>query len=446
MSRRSSARSGPAYLFLGVTVFLVLVGLMAIYSASSVSDYVKLGDSAHHLKRQLIFMALGFFALFAASRIPLRFGSRTGARFLRPSALGWFIWGASMIGMAAVPFVGVEINGAKRWIDAGLFNIQPSEFAKLGCIILVAVFLTEWQAHRLTSRELVGRIALVTVPVLALVMAQPDMGTAMSIAIAVFFLLWLGGIRLLILGGIAGVGGAAVALAIAVAPYRMERYVAFLDPWKDPKGSGFQIIQSLYAFGSGGLAGVGLGMSRQKFFYLPAAHTDFIFAIIGEELGLLGALAVVVAFVFMAYAGIRIAINAANRFDRLLAGGLTAMIVVQAAMNIAAVTGAMPVTGIPLPLVSYGGSSMIFTLACAGLVLGVAHRSTRSRERTRVSAPVALASVNGEGVERSARAGSRQSQQTTRGSERAVSSERRRDGGSRVPGVDSGRPPRRRRA
>ncbi len=446
MSRRPSARSGPAYPFLGVTVFLVLVGLMAIYSASSVSDYVKLGDSAHHLKRQLIFMALGFFALFAASRIPLRSGSRIGARFLHPSLLGWSIWIASLLGMAAVPFVGVEINGAKRWIDAGLFNIQPSEFAKLGCILLVAMFLTEWQAHRLTSRELVGRLALVTLPVFALVMAQPDMGTAMSIAIAVFFLLWLGGVRLSILGGIAGIGGAAVALAIAVAPYRMERYVAFLDPWKDPKGGGFQIIQSLYAFGSGGLAGVGLGMSRQKFFYLPAAHTDFIFAIIGEELGLLGALAIVVSFALMAYAGTRIAINAANRFDRLLAGGLTAMIVVQAAMNIAAVTGAMPVTGIPLPLVSYGGSSMIFTLACIGLVLGVAHRSTRSRERTRASAPVALAPVSGEGVERSARAGSLQSRKTTRGSERAVSSERRRDSGSRVPGADSGGPPRRRRA
>ena len=446
MSRRSSAHLGPAYLFLGVTVFLVLVGLMAIYSASSVSDYVKLGDSAHHLKRQLIFLILGFFALFAASRLPLRAGSRAGSRLWHPSTLGWFIWGASMLGMAVVPFVGVEINGAKRWIDAGLFNIQPSEFAKLGCIILVAVFLTEWQAHRLTSRELVGRLALVTMPVFALVMAQPDMGTTMSIAIAVFFLLWLGGVRMTILGGIAGIGIGFVALLIKLAPYRMERYVSFLDPWKDPKGSGFQIIQSLYAFGSGGLAGVGLGMSRQKFFYLPAAHTDFIFAIIGEELGLLGALAIVVAFVLMAYAGTRIALNAANRFDRLLAGGLTAMIVVQAAMNIAAVTGAMPVTGIPLPLVSYGGSSMIFTLACIGLVLGVAHRSSRSRGRTRVGAPVALAPMNGEKVERSVRTGSRQSQQATRGSERAVSSERRRNSGSRVPGADSGRPPRRRRA
>jgi cell division protein FtsW len=429
-----------------VTIFLVLVGLMAIYSASSVSDYVKLGDSAHHMKRQLIFIALGLLALFLASRIPLRAAPRAGAWLVRPSTLGWFIWGASMLGMAAVPFVGVEINGAKRWIDAGLFNIQPSEFAKLGCIILVAVFLTEWQAHRLTSRELVGRLALITMPVFALVMAQPDMGTTMSIAIAVFFLLWLGGTRLPVLGGIAGVGGGLVALLIMLAPYRMERYVSFLDPWKDPKGSGFQIIQSLYAFGSGGLAGVGLGMSRQKFFYLPAAHTDFIFAIIGEELGLLGALAIVVAFVLMAYAGTRIAINGANRFDRLLAGGLTAMIVVQAAMNIAAVTGAMPVTGIPLPLVSYGGSSMIFTLACIGLVLGVSHRSSRSRQRSRATAPVALAPVNGERVERPARAGSRQSKQTTRGSERAVSSERRRDSGSRVPGADSGRPPRRRRA
>ena len=423
MSRRSSARSGPAYLFLGVTVFLVLVGLMAIYSASSVSDYVKLGDSAHHLKRQLIFMALGFVALFAASRIPLRVGSRTGARFLRPSALGWFVWGASMIGMAAVPFVGVEINGAKRWIDAGLFNIQPSEFAKLGCIILVAVFLTEWQAHRLTSRELVGRLALVTVPVLVLVMAQPDMGTAMSIAIAVFFLLWLGGIRLLILGGIAGVGGAAVALAIAVAPYRMERYVAFLDPWKDPKGSGFQIIQSLYAFGSGGLAGVGLGMSRQKFFYLPAAHTDFIFAIIGEELGLWVTLLVVALFGVLAWAGFRIALSAKDRFGGLLAGGLTAMIVTQALINMGSVTGVSPVAGEPLPLVSYGGTSLLFTLGCVGLILSVARQG-----RGKAASSGRVADGPDEEIDS------------------ASSGERRRNGRPRLSVVDGGRASSRRRA
>ena len=285
MNRRATTRSGPAYLLLGVTVFLVLAGLLAIYSASSVTDYVKLGDSAHHLKRQIVFLVLGMAALFCTSRLNLRSGSKRGRSLLSPLNVGRAIWAASVAGMVAVPFVGVEVNGAKRWIDAGLFNIQPSEFAKLGCIILAAVFLAEWQAHRLTSRELTGRLALVTAPVFVLVMLQPDMGTAMSIAVAVFFLLWLGGVRLSILGAMTGAGIGLVALLIKLAPYRMERYVSFLDPWKDPKGNGFQIIQSLYAFGSGGLAGVGLGMSRQKFFYLPAAHTDFIFAIIGEELG-----------------------------------------------------------------------------------------------------------------------------------------------------------------
>jgi cell division protein FtsW len=439
-------RSGSAYLLLGVTVFLMLAGLLAIYSASSVADYVKLGDSAHHLKRQLIFMAMGLATLFIASRVRLRQGKTRGGVLQSPATVGWAVWIASVIGMLAVPFVGVEINGAKRWLDAGLFNIQPSEFAKLGCVILVAVFLTQWQSGKLTARELTGRLALVTLPVFALVMLQPDMGTTMSIAIAVFFLLWLGGVRLSALGGIAGVGGALVAILIVVAPYRMQRYVAFLDPWKDPKGDGFQIIQSLYAFGSGGLAGIGLGMSRQKFFYLPAAHTDFIFAIIGEELGLIGALTIVAAFVLMAYAGIRIALQAGNRFDRLLAGGLTAMIVTQAAMNVAAVTGAMPVTGIPLPLVSYGGSSMMFTLACVGLVLGVARRSMRSQDRARSTVPVALPPVRDAGRERPVASTSRWTGQTTRGSERAVSSERRRDGGARLPGADGGRPARRRRA
>lgn len=448
---RRRTYSASVYLMLGVTSFLLLAGLLAIYSASSVNDYVKLGDSAHHLKRQLLFITLGILALVAFSRVDLRFGARRGRLLRDPELIGWVVWAASMVGLVVVPFVGVRINGAKRWIDAGIFNIQPSEFAKLGCVILVAVLLTRWKGGSLTGKDTLGRVALVMLPVLVLVMLQPDMGTTMSIAIAVFVVLILGDVRASALWGMAGAGGGLVAIFIATSPYRLERYLSFLDPWKDPRGDGFQIIQSLYAFGSGGLTGVGLGMSRQKFFYLPAAHTDFIFAIIGEELGLIGTLSIVLAFVLMMYAGTRIALEAGNRFDRLLAGGLTAMIVIQAAMNIAAVTGSMPVTGIPLPLVSYGGSSMIFTLACVGLVLGVARRSSGSQARGRAGGPAPASAVAMDARTRDrgdsiAGEAWRRTGQRTRGSERAVSSERRRDSGPRASGTDSRRPARRRGA
>jgi len=247
------------------------------------------------------------------------------------------------------------------------------------------------------------------------------MGTTISIVLAVFLLLWLGGIRRQWLV-VTGVGGLSLAaLMVWVAGYRMERVTAFLNPWGDPLDSGYQIIQSLYAFGSGGLFGVGLGLSRQKFLYLPAAHTDFIFAVIGEELGLAGTLAIVTAFLLFAYAGIRIALECKDPFGRLLAGGLTAMIVAQALMNMAAVTGLMPITGIPLPLVSAGGSSLTFTLGCIGLILAVSRYGGSSRVRlVRPSA--------------------------TRGSERASVDERWRDGGSRVSRTDGGRTPTRRGA
>ncbi|TDB38978.1 MAG: putative lipid II flippase FtsW [Actinobacteria bacterium] len=422
-----------AYVIMGATLFLVLIGLLMIYSASSVADYVRNSDSAYHLKRQLVFLGIGLAALFAGSRLDLRYSSRGAALFRDPERLGWLIWGGSVVGLIAVLVAGVGKWGAQRWILIGGVPIQPSEFAKLGCILTGAVLLAEWRRHEIDGRQLAGRLAFVLLPVVALVMLQPDMGTTMSIVLSMYLLLWLGDISGRLLLSAAGAGAVLVGVMIWVEEYRLSRFLAFLDPWKDPKGDGFQIIQSLYAFGSGGLTGVGLGLSKQKFFYLPAAHTDFIFAIIGEELGLLGTLAIVTAFAVFAYAGVRIALAASNNFDRLLAGGLTAMIATQAAMNMAAVTGLMPITGIPLPLVSYGGSSLIFTLACIGLILGVARRSNGAR----TSAARAGTAASG------ARA---QTPPQTRGSDRADSSERRRDGRPHLSGIDGGRPARRKRA
>lgn len=428
-----SKSQNAAYLFMGATLFLVLVGLLMIYSASSVADYVRNADSAYHLKRQLVFLAIGLAALFAGSRLDLRYSALGTAIFRDPERLGWMIWGGSVLGLVAVLVAGIGKWGAQRWILIGGVPIQPSEFAKLGCILTGAVLLAEWKRHEIDGRQLAGRLAFVLVPVVALVMLQPDMGTTMSIVLSMYLLLWIGDISGRLLVTAAGTGAVLVGLMIWVEEYRLSRFLAFLDPWKDPKGDGFQIIQSLYAFGSGGLTGVGLGLSKQKFFYLPAAHTDFIFAIIGEELGLLGTTAIVVAFAVFAYAGVRIALTASNNFDRLLAGGLTAMIATQAAMNMAAVTGLMPITGIPLPLVSYGGSSLIFTLACIGLILGVARRSTG----VRASAGRAGATTSGSHAQQATQ---------TRGSDRADSTERRRDGRPHLSGIDGGKPARRKRA
>lgn len=437
MSRSSGGHSAK-YLFLGATLFLVLAGLLMIYSASSVADYVHYTDSAYHLKKQLLFIVVGALALFGASRVDIRFGCKNGGFLQDPKVIGWAIWGVSFLGLLGVLAFGIGKWGAQRWVVVAGVPLQPSELAKLGCVLMTVLYLSMWQRRQIDSRQLLGRLFLVLLPVVTLIMLQPDMGTTMSIVFSIYLILWLADVNGPLLGAMAVSGTAVAALLVWVESYRLERYLAFLNPWKDPLGDGFQIIQSIYSFGSGGLTGVGLGLSRQKFFYLPAAHTDFIFAILGEELGLIGALAVVVAFGVLAYAGIRIALDATNVYDRLLAGGLTAMIVTQAVMNMAAVTGLMPITGIPLPLVSYGGSSMIFTLACIGLVLGVARRTNLARARVR-----AKASARTQGDE------SRDTLSTaamSRGSNRAVSLERRRDSGPHLSGLDGGRPSRRKRA
>lgn len=357
----------PRYLLLGSTAFLLLFGLVMVYSASSVSDLVNFQDGAYHFKRQLLFIAAGLICMVVARWYDYR--------RLRP--LSWPLYGISVAGLVAVFAIGVGKWGATRWIDIGGFTIQPSEYAKLACILVTAILLCDLSAHKIDRRDFWGRLVVSVGIVLGLVMLQPDMGTAMSTAIAVFLVVALGGIEWTILGGTVVAGTAVAAGAIAVAPYRAARFLAFLNPWADPQGGGYQSIQAMLAFGSGGIAGVGLGMSRQKFFYLPAAHTDFIFAIIGEELGLLGTVAIVVAFAIFAYAGMRIALGARDPFGRLVAGGLTAMIVTQALMNMAAVTGLMPVTGITMPLVSYGGSSLTFKMLCVGIILSVSTYGAR---------------------------------------------------------------------
>ena len=417
MAHRTKAMGISTYLLMGSSIVLLLGGLLMIYSASSVSAYVKEGDSYFHLIKQLRYVALGAVALFIASRWDFR------TKGLLNAQLGaWAIWGASLVGLLLVPFIGIESGGATRWLLIGSVPLQPSEYAKLGCLLVTAVLLVEYKRGDIDGKQFLIRLLGMLGPVVVLVMLQPDMGTTMSILIAVFLLLWLGGIDWRVLAS-TGLGGVALAvLMIFIEGYRMERLTGFLDPWADPLDKGYQIIQAKYAFGSGGLTGVGLGLSRQKFAYLPAAHTDFIFAIIGEEAGLLGTLGVVLAFAVFTYAGIRIAIDCKDPFGRLMAGGLTAMIATQAVMNMAAVTGLMPVTGIPLPLVSYGGSSLTFTMGCIGLILAVS-RHSKSASRAKI-----------------------RDVSESKGSARASTDERRRDRRPRLSGIDGGRAAGRKRA
>ncbi|MDY0088283.1 MAG: putative lipid II flippase FtsW [Coriobacteriia bacterium] len=383
----------PRYLLLGSMLFLLLGGMVMVYSASSVADYVNFQDSAYHLKRQAIGMLLGTVALVVAMVVDYR----------KAKAVGPMIWGASVLMLLFVLVKGVGKWGATRWIDLGPLTVQPSELAKIGCVMMAALLVQQYRSGRIDTASFWKRIAFSTLSVAALVMFQPDLGTTFAIIASVYLALLVAGVSLKQLGGLALLGTALVVGAIRVAPYRMRRFTAFLDPFADPQGDGYQSVQALYAFGSGGIRGTGLGLSRQKFFYLPAAHTDFIFAIIGEELGLIGALAVVVAFAVMAYAGFRIALGARDVYGRVLAGGLTAMVVSQAIINMGAVTGLLPVTGIPMPLVSSGGTSMVFTMLCIGIILSVSTYGARSvRERRQTNEENALVhSADGRGNRRS---------------------------------------------
>jgi cell division protein FtsW len=381
VSRTTTGDRDPVarYLLLAAAAFLAVGGLVMIFSASSVSDVHNFGDSWYLLKRQALWLVPGLLAMAALARVDYR--------RLKP-----LVWPAVILADLLLGFVlvwGYETAGAQRWIELGAgIRLQPSELAKLAVVAGVALVLAATPPHRRTIAGLMKPLALIVLPAAGLIMLQPDMGTTMSLIVAVMFLLWLGDFdaRSFVVTSAAVIS--VIPLAILVAPYRLQRYQAFLDPWADPKGSGYQIIQAMYAFGSGGIKGVGLGLSRQKFFYLPAAHTDFIFAIIGEELGLIGALSVVLAFVVLTYAGLRIASRTQDRFGRLLAGGVVVVMATQAAMNMLAVTGLMPITGIPLPFVSYGGTALMLNLACLGLILSVYRYGNAGVRRTGKPQPV----------------------------------------------------------
>jgi cell division protein FtsW len=271
----------------------------------------------------------------------------------------------------AVLAVGTAVNGARRWIPLGTLTFQPSELAKLALALWIAGLLARRPAPQ-TLGDLVRPIGLVVGAACALILVEPDLGSALAIAIMVAAILLVAGTPVRTLAAGSGIAGMLVLAAIWFEPYRRARIFSFIDPWHDPQGAGFQSVQAMIALGSGGIFGVGLGESVQKIYYLPEASTDMIFAIVGEELGLLGVLAVVGAFAVFAYAGLNIALHCHDPFGKRLAAGLTALVCGQAAVNVSAVMGLAPLTGVPLPFVSYGGSSLVVGLASVGILLNIA--------------------------------------------------------------------------
>jgi cell division protein FtsW len=367
--RRPGGSHLEYHLLVLVTLGLVAFGLVMVYSASSARALLSADAPSYYLKRQAIYAVMGLVALVILSRFD----------FHRLRHATQPLLAVTFVLLVAVLAIGTAVNGARRWIPIGFMNFQPSELAKLVLALWTAALLARRPAPR-TLGELAKPIGVVVGLACALILIEPDLGTAIAIAIMVSAILVVSGTRLRLLASAAGIATSVVLIAIWLEPYRRERIFSFLDPWHDPQGAGFQSVQSMIALGSGGFFGVGLGESVQKIYYLPEASTDMIFAIVGEELGLIGAMGVIAAFAVFAYAGFNIALHCRDPFGKRLAAGITALICGQAAVNVSAVMGIAPLTGIPLPFVSYGGSSLVVGLAAVGILLNIASNHAVVRE------------------------------------------------------------------
>lgn len=344
-------------------LILIGIGIVMIYSASSIPMWQRTGESAGLLKKQLLFVILGFLAMFVSMALDYQKLSHYAKPLLVVAA-------CPLIALF-LPGISREVGGAKRWLHIFGFNFQPSEFVKIALIIYMADFINRksnvlrdfWRGF-MPSVAVLGAITL-------LVLMQPDLGTAISLVVLVFTMLFVSGARPshLLLSVLASLP--LLYLLVFSVPYRRARMFSFLNPWLDPKGSGFQIIQSQIALGSGGFWGVGLGQGKQKLFYLPAAHTDFIFSIIGEELGFLGTSIVILLFIFLIWKMAQVVYRVTDPFGKLICLGVLTLIAFSAAVNIGVSIGALPTKGLPLPFISYGGSSLIFHMMAVGLLLNI---------------------------------------------------------------------------
>jgi cell division protein FtsW len=347
-------------------VVLNLVGLVMVLSASSVTALYDYGSSWHFFVRQAAWVTFGLGALLVVMRIDYHAWRRLALPLV----------GVATVLLVAVLVAGIEVNGARRWLGTEAISIQPSELAKLALILFTADLLAR-RADKMSRSDATLRPVLVIFTVFGcLVMLQPNLGTTLLLAGIGLTMLFVAGTPLRSLGSILTVGALAATALALYAPYRRERMTAFLDPWADPQNTGYQPIQSWTAIANGGIFGRGLGEGRAKWEFLPEAHTDFIFSILAEELGLVGAMLVLVLFVTFAVFGVRTALRAPDRFGMLAAAGVTAWIVMQAVLNLGAVLGLLPITGVPLPFVSFGGSAMLVTMIAAGVLVNIARQTS----------------------------------------------------------------------
>ncbi|MFA5883880.1 MAG: putative lipid II flippase FtsW [Acidimicrobiia bacterium] len=357
------ASPGPVVLLIGVVVALNVIGAVMVLSASSVVSLSSYGSAWHVFERQLIWTALGAVAFFVAFKLDYR---------------RWQQWAIPMVVVAAVlcavvlvPNVGIMVGGSRRWLGVGWMRFQPSELAKLAVLLFSADLLTRRHDEVGDWRAVLRPVLMVFATLAVLVYVEPDLDSTIVLGLITVSVLIAGGIRLRHLGAIAAAGVGLVAVMAIAEPYRRARVFTFLHPTADASNAGYQIVQSLIALGSGGVTGVGLGAGSAKWHFLPNAHTDFVFSIIGEELGLVGCILVLALFVGFAVFGIAIALRAPDRFGMLVAAGITVWVTSQAAINIGGVTGLLPVSGIPLPFVSFGGSSLVMTMLASGVLANI---------------------------------------------------------------------------
>jgi cell division protein FtsW len=344
-----------------LTLGLVAFGLVMVYSATSASAALGDGDPMSFLKRQAVYAFIGVVLMTLAARFDYH-----RLRYVAPPLVL-----VALALCAAVLVFGPAINGARRWFIVGPASFQPSELAKLALCLFAAAYLARRSTPR-TLGELARPLGLVTAVFCALILLEPDLGTTIALCAMVLAVLLVAAVPVRLVAVAALLAAGVGLIAIWAEPYRRARVFSFLDPWSDARGSGFQIVQAMIGIGSGGITGEGLGEGVQKVLYLPEAHTDMIFAVVGEELGLVGSALVISAFAAFAVAGFRIALRCRDPFGKLLAAGLTSLVCAQATINLAAVLGIAPLTGIPLPFVSYGGSSLVVLLAGVGILLNIA--------------------------------------------------------------------------
>ncbi|HEY3101345.1 MAG TPA: putative lipid II flippase FtsW [Methylomirabilota bacterium] len=360
-------RLTPDVWLFGVAVALLSAGVVMVYSASAVVAADRFHDPYFFLKKQLFWALLGAGVLLAALRCDYR--------WLEKAVVPALIVAGVCLVLVLVPPIGQAINGTRRWIRLGPVSFQPVELAKLALVLYLAAFLARKRGALEEFRTGALPPLLVGAVLAGLVLLQPDLGNCMTLIVLTFALLYLAGSPIKHLAWVAAPALPLIVVAIWMAPYRMRRITAFVDPWADPRGGGFQIIQSWLALGNGGVFGQGIGASRQKLFYLPESHTDFIFAILGEELGFVGALAIVALFAVLVWRGLRVGLRAPDAFGAYLALGITVLIATQTLLNLGVVTGLLPTKGLPLPFISFGGSALLMTMLATGMLLNISQHA-----------------------------------------------------------------------